>query len=48
MLIAFAYHKAKDYYSALSCVDGIEADDWRIVARNWIERRMNRAATTGR
>jgi thymidylate synthase len=42
MLIAFAYHKEKDYYSALSCVDGIEADDWRIVARNWVERRMNR------
>jgi hypothetical protein len=48
MLIAFAYHKEKDYYSALSCVDGIAADDWRIVAHNWIERRMNRAAATGR
>lgn len=39
LLLAFACHKERDYHSAFTAVDMIAADDWRIAARGWIERR---------
>ena len=38
-----SYHVYKsDLFVPKSLVDSIKADDWRIVARNWIERRQGR------
>lgn len=40
MLRAFHVYKRKDYEAALVWAGRIEADDWRIAARSWIERRV--------
>lgn len=39
MLCAFACHKAGDTHSALMCVDGCAADDWRLAGTQWLNRR---------
>lgn len=39
MSIAFALHKLRMYDAALAAVADIAADDWRIAAKQWIERR---------
>lgn len=39
MCWAFARHKARDYYTALSVADMIAAEDWRVAAIEWLERR---------
>jgi thymidylate synthase len=40
MLLAFRCHKAKAIGMCLSWINQIEADDWRIAAGNWINRRI--------
>lgn len=42
MLRAFGMYKSKDYSSALYWAQRIRADDWRIAARGWLERRINK------
>jgi thymidylate synthase len=42
----WAFHCWKRNKTLSPKADQIKADDWRIVARNWIGRRMSRAATT--
>ena len=39
MCHAFHMHKQRDYNSAMFWVGNIEADDWRIAAKMWIEKR---------
>lgn len=39
MLAAWQAHKAKDYHAARSHAEQIKADDWRIAALEWLERR---------
>lgn len=42
MLSAFHNYKTRDYDAALRWVDHINADDWRIAAKGWLERRINK------
>lgn len=42
MLIAFSCAKEGDYHSALLGMEEIAAQDWRVVATQWLERRANR------
>lgn len=39
MFGAFAQHKLKNYEGAMSLASSIDADDWRIVATNWLTKR---------
>jgi thymidylate synthase len=40
MCWAFDLHKRREYSSALSAIDLVAADDWRIAGYNWIKRRQ--------
>lgn len=42
MSIAFHYYKRNDLKSSISVTETILADDWRIVSRAWLERRLVR------
>lgn len=39
MLAAFAFHKRRDYGQAKDWLGFVEAEDWRIVGQQWIEKR---------
>jgi thymidylate synthase len=39
MCWAFELHKRRDYRSSLNAIETIAAGDWRLAARNWIEKR---------
>ena len=48
LYLAYSAHKDKDYYTALSHLENCVADDWRIAAQNWINRRMERKHHAGK
>ena len=39
MMIAFHWHKRRDYSAALACIETVQSDDWRIAATNWLLKR---------
>jgi len=44
---AFHYHKRRQYADAMSVVQEILADDWRIVATDWIRKRRSKYESKG-
>lgn len=40
MFLCWVYRKWKDDYSMNVCLDGIQAPDWQLACREWIERRQ--------
>jgi thymidylate synthase len=40
MFLTWTYRKWKDSYSMFTCLDGIEAPDWKRACNEWIERRQ--------
>lgn len=39
MMIAFHWHKRRDYSAALACIETVQSGDWRIAATNWLLKR---------
>lgn len=44
MFLAFKCYKQKSYYSALRCVEEIQADDWKIACTKCLKRRQENAS----
>jgi hypothetical protein len=39
MFEAWQYHKMKNYPAALDCAEQIQAHDWRMACKAWLNRR---------
>jgi hypothetical protein len=39
MCLAFEFHKERCYRLALEAVEKVQADDWRLAAQQWVEKR---------
>lgn len=40
MFLCWTYRKWKDAYSSNVCLDGVDAPDWQLACREWVERRQ--------
>jgi hypothetical protein len=41
MLMAFYYHKRRDYEAAFEVLEQVQADDWRIAGHTWLQKRRD-------
>ena len=47
LLIAYACYRIEDFHGAFQCADRVEADDWRVAATAWLQRRLERRTARG-